>query len=135
MPLLESGRNRSCSAGTTSSPARRQSQLSNMAKSAILSSASTSPGSDDLPTLDRHDSFQKLSTMMGPPKTIPNRNIGNQPQRENKPTPSQQFLNPTNGIGHALNDTPLSTAPSSPQMYGSGGFEPVAICANILQSS
>ncbi|ERF73219.1 hypothetical protein EPUS_03060 [Endocarpon pusillum Z07020] len=90
-----------------------------MAKSAILSSASTSPASDDLPPLDHHDSYQKLSSMMGPPKTIPNRNIGNQPQRENKPIPSQQFLSPTNGIGHALNDTPLSTAPSSPQIHPS----------------
>ena len=53
---------------------------------------------------------------MGPPKTVPSRSIGAHLYKDNKPAPSQNFLNPTNGIGHALNDTPVSTAPSSPQM-------------------
>lgn len=116
MPLLEGGRETSTSAGAPSSPVRRQSQLSDMAKSAIMSSASSSSGSDDTPVFDHHDLFHKTPTTMGPPKTVLSRSIGAQLQKENKAAPAQNFLNPTNGIGHALNDTPVSTAPSSPQM-------------------
>jgi hypothetical protein len=117
MPLLvESRRDVHQSAGAHSSPVRRQSQLSDMAKSVIISSASTSPPPDDIPSPDQHDLSSKPSTLMGPPQTVPARSIANQLAKENKPAHYQQFLNPANGSGHALNDTPLSTAPSSPQM-------------------
>jgi hypothetical protein len=116
MPLLEGAREANPSAGAASSPVRRQSQLSDMAKNAIMSSASSSPGSDDVPAFGHHESFQKTPALMGPPKTVPSRSIGSRFHKDNKPAPSQHLLNPTNGIGHALNDTPLSTAPSSPQM-------------------
>ena len=135
MPLLGGGRETSSSAGAPSSPARRQSQLSNMAKSAIISSASSSPSSDDIPSFEHHDLFHKPSTLMGPPKIVTSRSIGNQLHKENKTAPSQQFLNPTNSNGHALNDTPISTAPSSPQMYVSQSLKPARICTNISQSS
>lgn len=117
MPLLEGGREANPSAGAANSPVRRQSQLSSMAKSAIMSSASPapSPAPEDLPPIDQHDS-QKPSSHMGPPKSVAARSIGSQLLKENKLAPSQAYLSPTNGIGHALNDTPLSTAPSSPQM-------------------
>lgn len=124
MPLLEGGRETNSSAGVASSPVRRQSQLSDIAKSAILSSASISPGSEDIPSFDHHDSLHKPSTLMGPPKTVASRSIGNQLQKENKPAASHHLLTPTNGIGHALTDTPISTAPPSPQMQVSKSPEP-----------
>jgi hypothetical protein len=135
MPLLEGGREANTSAGAASSPARRQSQLSDMAKNAILGSASSSSGSDDIPALDHHDLFHKSSAMMGPPKTVPSRSIGAQLHKDNKPAPSQTHLNPTYGIGHALNDTPLSTAPSSPRMQVQHISDVAAVCTNMSQSS
>ena len=113
MPLPESGREANTPACAASSPARRHSQLSDMAKSAIMSSASSSPGSEGIPAFDHHEPFHKPSSIMGPPKTVPSRSIGGQLHKDNKPAPSQSFLSPTNGIGHALNDTPPSTAPST----------------------
>jgi hypothetical protein len=50
------------------------------------------------------------------PKIVASRNVGSQLQKDNRPPTSHQFLTPTNGIGHALTDTPLSTAPTSPQL-------------------
>lgn len=136
MPLLESRRQaENSSAGATNSPMRRQSQLSDMAKSAIISSASTSPASDDIPLFDAHDFPHQSSTTMGPPKSVPSRSIGNQLHKENKPVPSQQFLNPTNGIGQALTDTPISTAPTSPQMQVPATLMPRTPSSNISQSS
>lgn len=135
MPLIEGYRDASPSAGAFSSPVRRQSQLSDMAKSAIMTSASSSPSSDDIPSFDHPDLPHKSTSMMGPPKTVPTRSIANQLHKENKPPPSQHFLNPTNGIGHALNDTPVSTAPSSPQMQAPQSLNLGRMCADVLQSS
>jgi hypothetical protein len=115
MPLLEGGREANSFAGAVSSPVRRQSQLSDMAKNAIMSSASSSASSEDGPS-ELHDIPHKPLTPMGPPKTVVSRNLGHQIHKDGKPAPSQHYLTPTNGIGHALNDTPISTAPSSPQM-------------------
>ncbi len=124
MPLIEGYREASPPAGAVGSPVRRQSQLSDMAKNAIMSGASSSPSSDDIPSFDHNDLAHKPSSTMGPPKTVPTRSIANQLHKENKQAPSQHFLNPTNGIGHALNDTPLSTAPSSPQMQAQAFLTP-----------
>lgn len=111
MPLLEGEREAKSSAGVASSPARRQGQLSDMAKNVIRSSATSSSASDDIPFCDADT--HKPPTSVAPPKIPVSRT---QAQKETKPPTSQQFLNPSNGIGHALNDTPLSTAPGSPQM-------------------
>ncbi len=116
MPLLGGGTEPNPSAGAASSPMRRQSQLSNMAKSVIISSANSSPGFEESSSFDPQDLSHKPSSLMGPPKPVPGRSIVNQFNKETKPAPSQHYLNPTNGIGQALTDTPLSTAPSSPQM-------------------
>jgi 6-phosphofructo-2-kinase len=115
MPLLEGTRDAYPPAGAASTPVRRQSQLSDMAKSAIISSAGSS-GTDDAPSFDHNELSYKPSTLMGPPKPVASRNVVNQLHKESKPAPSQHFLNPAHSIGQALTDTPISTAPSSPQM-------------------
>lgn len=116
MPLLGGGPETSPCAGTEPQLLRRQSQLSQMAKSAILSSASSSPSSDDRASFDDHNSFYEASAPMAPPRTVPSRSNINQLHKDNKPSTSQHLLNSTNAVGHALNDTPVSTAPTSPQM-------------------
>lgn len=134
MPLLEGTRDAHPSAGAASSPVRRQSQLSDMAKSVIISSAGSS-GTDDAPTSDHNEVSYKAATLMGPPGPVAGRNVVNQLHKETKPAPSQRFLNPTYGIGQALTDTPISTAPSSPQMQVSDSCPPRPDVLNISQPS
>jgi 6-phosphofructo-2-kinase len=112
-----------------------QSQHSSMAKSAIMSSASSPalldlhqnrnkshnhrPAPPQTTTTQKNQKDQtkgdKPSTLMSPTKTVVGRALGSDlPQHENNKSlkqPSEQ------GVGHALTDTPVSTAPSSPQMY------------------
>lgn len=52
------------------------------------------------------------TTLMPPPKTVIGRALGSNGHSEVHKAPST-----TNGVGKALTDTPISTAPPSPQMY------------------
>lgn len=105
----------------------RQSQHSRMAKSAIMSNASHD--SDNLlhkknnnflsnnppQKSQQQNQNQKKSLMHPSSKTVVGRALGSElHQNENIHRSLKQS---SDGVGTALTDTPVSTAPSSPQMY------------------
>lgn len=57
----------------------------------------------------------KDSTLMPPPKSVIGRALGS--NMNGVPTDKASLLSFSNGVGKALTDTPISTAPPSPQMY------------------
>ena len=115
MPLLEGGTSAS-PPGVGHPPPRRLSvQFSDLARVAIMTSANSSPASEtELPHID-HD-VHKDSNLMPPAKTgfgrSPNPHINS--MKPFHPLSQQSY----GGVGIALTDTPLPTAPNSPQMYG-----------------
>jgi len=115
MPLLEGGTSAS-PPGVGHPPPRRLSvQFSDLARVAIMTSANSSPASEtELPHTD-HDAH-KDSSLMPPTKTgfgrTPNPHVNS--MKPFHPLPQQSH----GGVGIALTDTPLPTAPNSPQMYG-----------------
>jgi hypothetical protein len=116
MPLLEGGTSAS-PPGVGHQPPRRHSvQFSDLARAAIMSSANSSPASEtELPHID-YD-VHKGSNLMPPAKTgfgrTPNPHV-NSTMKPFHPLTQQSH----GGVGIALTDTPLPTAPNSPQMYG-----------------
>jgi hypothetical protein len=116
MPLLEGGTSAS-PPGVGHQPPRRHSvQFSDLARAAIMSSANSSPASEtELPHID-YD-VHKGSNLMPPTKTgfgrTPNPHV-NSTMKPFHPLTQQSH----GGVGIALTDTPLPTAPNSPQMYG-----------------
>lgn len=104
MPLVEGEANPSLFPGVSLQRLRRQSeQYSDIARAAIMSSVNSSPHSEPDSTHGENAS----STLMPPPKMAHGRaSPGLHP---NKPIPHS-------GVGPALSDTPLPSAPASPQM-------------------
>lgn len=112
-----------------------QSQHSKMAKSAIISNASCDPNdnininsnsnqhlhnSDDSDTSTQNT--KKKKTLMPPSsKTVVGRALGSELYRDENISKSLKQSSSSSssdhGVGSALTDTPISTAPGSPQMY------------------
>ncbi len=122
MPLLEGDKPASTPGGAGQTPSRRQSeQYSDLARAAIMSSASStnsSPSSElELPSHE-HEHPLRVSSLMPPPKS----SLGRTANTTNPhPTASMKPfhplpLQPFGGVGTALTDTPAPTAPNSPQM-------------------
>ncbi|KAJ5576381.1 Bifunctional 6-phosphofructo-2-kinase/fructose-2 6-bisphosphate 2-phosphatase [Penicillium sp. DV-2018c] len=100
-------------------------QHSNIARSA-MTSAAASPGlaardqRDDInrpngvPSNGNGSGSGKEGTPMRPPKTVVNRALGNDLHSDSH----KSSLPPKGGVGTALTDTPISTAPPSPQITG-----------------
>jgi hypothetical protein len=114
MPLLEGGTSAPPPGVGHLPPRRHSQQFSDLARAAIMSSANSSPGSEtEFPHID-HDSH-KGSNLMPPAKTgfgrAPNPHVNS--IKPFHPLPQQSL----GGVGPALTDTPLPTAPNSPQMY------------------
>jgi hypothetical protein len=114
MPLLEGGTSAPPPGVGHLPPRRHSQQFSDLARAAIMSSANSSPGSEtEFPHID-HDSH-KGSNLMPPAKTgfgrAPNPHVNS--MKPFHPLPQQSL----GGVGPALTDTPLPTAPNSPQMY------------------
>lgn len=94
------------------SHAPRQSQHSTVAKSAIMSGATFANGDTCQPTKVQ---IGPKDLLQPPPKSIAGRLLeadGRKSADRGGVTASQR-----GGVGSALTDTPLSTAPSSPRMY------------------
>ncbi|KAL4996185.1 6-phosphofructo-2-kinase-domain-containing protein [Aspergillus recurvatus] len=98
-------------------------QLTDIARSAIMTSASSSPdrfrntstGNNMNGTASNgKPKTEKDATLMPPPKTVAGRALGNDLHSDShrKPHASRPSRD---GVGFALTDTPISTAPSSPQ--------------------
>ena len=115
--MLPPTSNRETSSPVGALPRRpsQQSQLSEMAKNVILNKAGSRP-TDDSPDLEEVSMPAPVTHSMRPPTSAPSRPLGLK-LPEIRPPPSQNLLNPSNAIGHTLSDTPISTAPTSPQMY------------------
>lgn len=112
-----------------------QSQHSKMAKSAIISNASCDPNdnininsnsnqhlhnSDDSDTSTQNT--KKKKTLMPPSsKTVVGRALGSELYRDENISKSLKQSSSSSssdhGVGSALTDTPIPTAPGSPQMY------------------
>jgi 6-phosphofructo-2-kinase len=97
---------------------RRQSQLSDVAKTAIMSHFHT-PSSDESRSPDQLPEPSRDSNLMPPPKSVVGRAIG----VDSKHHDSLKAQVGGHGLGQrttkdgiALTDTPVSTAPNSPQM-------------------
>lgn len=95
-------------------------QHSNIARSAIMSNATNPSPSHDTasatsngipPTGQPRPDGAHDSSPMAPSKTVAGRALGNELHSENLKPPAAN-----EGVGIALTDTPVSTAPSSPQM-------------------
>jgi 6-phosphofructo-2-kinase len=92
-------------------------QHSNIARSAIMMSATSPDGAADQRNNIRPNGAVSTGNGSGsgkegallPPKTVVNRALGNDLHSES----SQPHKG---GVGHTLADTPVSTAPPSPQM-------------------
>jgi len=92
------------------------SQHSDIARSAIMSCASPPepPREHHLAPPNGIPNGGKDANLM-PPKTVVGRALGNELHPDaHKPLSAQPSRD---GVGFALTDTPISTAPSSPQMY------------------
>ena len=114
MPLLEGGISAPPPGVGHPPPRRHSQQFSDLARAAIMSSANSSPASEtEFPHID-HD-LHKGSNLMPPAKTgfgrSPNSHVNS--MKPFHPLPLQSL----GGVGIALTDTPLPTAPNSPQMY------------------
>jgi 6-phosphofructo-2-kinase len=107
-------------------PRNCQSQHSKMAKSAIISNAACDPNNlrnknknKNITNTSNHSSQQQIqnqkkSLMHPSSKTVVGRALGSElHQNENVHKSLKQS---SEGVGTALTDTPVSTAPSSPQM-------------------
>ena len=115
MPLIEAVRPLGSSTGPGTPPVRRQSQHSEIAKTAIMSNIAAALEEPSLPpqnTLPLLAEPQRDSALMPPPKTVANRAIGKDVPTRNLPVPAGT----RDGVGGALTDTPVSTAPNSPQV-------------------
>ncbi|CAG8175229.1 unnamed protein product [Penicillium salamii] len=88
-------------------------QHSNIARSAILTSATSPEQRADQRNMNGGSESGKEGTLM-PPKTVVNRALGNDLHSDSHKS-SQP---PKGGVGTALTDTPVSTAPPSPQILG-----------------
>jgi 6-phosphofructo-2-kinase len=95
-------------------------QHSDIARSAIMTSASsperqrngvTSNGNNNHASPNKLGNGKDASLM--PPKTIVGRALGNEVHSDSHKGSHVS----KNGVGFALTDTPISTAPPSPQMY------------------
>lgn len=84
---------------------------SSIARSAMLTSATTTPQSE-VDGLGSEGKEGRDASLMPPPKTVVQRALGNDLHSD-----SHKFSQPPKGgVGTALTDTPVSTAPPSPQM-------------------
>lgn len=103
-------------------PLAGMAQHSNIARSAIMTSA-TAPElmGDQRNSINRSNGATsngdgsgsgKEGVPMHPPKTVVNRALGNDLHSDSP----KSSLPPKGGVGTALTDTPVSTAPPSPQM-------------------
>lgn len=113
---------------TPTSPSQSQSSQSQTSQPSSSSSSPTSTTSNGVPYLNPNIA-KRIPTSNGnsngiprstynPPKTVIGRALGNELHTEaHKPVQltSQRRLS-KDGVGMALSDTPISTAPSSPQM-------------------
>ncbi|KAJ5345502.1 Bifunctional 6-phosphofructo-2-kinase/fructose-2 6-bisphosphate 2-phosphatase [Penicillium brevicompactum] len=88
-------------------------QHSNIARSAILTSASQPEHQEQRNNINEGANSGKEGALM-PPKTVVNRALGNDLHSDSHKS-SQP---PKGGVGTALTDTPVSTAPPSPQILG-----------------
>ena len=116
MPVLAGLRSSGADDGRRS---RRQSSFSDIAKAAMRMNASSSPSSDNISMPDTTSTSLSVNNaatpgaMAPPPKPVPTRK--DSAHQDTSLSSSPQSL--ANGrLGFALNDTPLSTAPSSPNM-------------------
>lgn len=112
MPLVGDIATLETSSGAGKPPVRRQSQHSDFAKLAIMSNVTT-PSSDDASSLELH-AHLKDASLMPPPKTVLGRAISGDGSNKSLLAHSHSFSK--DGVGVALTDTPVSTAPNSPQM-------------------
>ena len=115
MPLLEGGTSASPPGMGHPPPRRLSVQFSDLARVAIMTSANSSPASEtELHHIDHE--VHKDSNLMPPAKTgfgrTPNPHVNS--MKPFHPLPQQSH----GGVGIALTDTPLPTAPNSPLMYG-----------------
>ncbi|KAJ5216423.1 uncharacterized protein N7498_002830 [Penicillium cinerascens] len=101
-------------------------QHSSIARSAMTSSSPDHAALGDQKNMNRANGFRsnetspgpaRDGTLMPPPKTVVSRALGNDLHSDAHKT-SQA---PKGGVGTALTDTPISTAPPSPQITGSSG--------------
>ncbi|KAL3477970.1 6-phosphofructo-2-kinase 1 [Aspergillus californicus] len=91
-------------------------QHTDIARSAIMTCASSPDASRNRNSASStmpngKPSNGKDATLMPPPKTVAGRALGNELHSEAR----KQSLASRDGVGFALTDTPISTAPSSPQ--------------------
>jgi hypothetical protein len=114
MPLLEGGTSAPPPGVGHLPPRRHSQQFSDLARAAIMTSANSSPTSEtEFPHID-HD-LHRGSNLMPPVKTGFGRSSNSHinSMKPFHPLPQQSL----GGVGVALTDTPLPTAPNSPQMY------------------
>jgi len=113
MPLIEAFRPPGPCTGLGGSPVRRQSQHSEIAKAAIMNIAAAleEPSLPSATMMTRPEPHLD-SSLMPPPKSVANRALGKDAPNKNLPVPAAI----KDGVGGALTDTPVSTAPNSPQV-------------------
>lgn len=92
-------------------------QHTGIARSAIMTNASSpdhsrnrNPGNTNGNMSNDKPKAEKDANLMPPPKTVAGRALGNELHSDSSHKESKD------GVGMALTDTPISTAPTSPQL-------------------